>query len=74
MAIALDGGGMRGIIATQALSILETELGRSVYDIFQLAVGTSTGSIISVRIAAGISAQQMARLYIQMGTPSTRTR
>jgi len=67
VAIAVDGGGMRGIIVTQALSILETELGRSVHDIFQLAVGTSTGSIISAGIAAGISAQQMARLYIQMG-------
>jgi hypothetical protein len=64
VAIAVDGGGIRGIIVTQALSILENELNRSVRDIFQMAVGTSTGSIISAGIAAGISADQMTQLYL----------
>ena len=34
VAIAIDGGGIRGIIVTQALSILETFLNKSVHDIF----------------------------------------
>jgi predicted patatin/cPLA2 family phospholipase len=65
--IAIDGGGMRGIIVTQALSVLENFLGKSVHEIFRLAVGTSTGSIISAGIAAGMTAKQMTEGYIQMG-------
>ncbi|MGD0709472.1 MAG: patatin-like phospholipase family protein [Anaerolineaceae bacterium] len=67
VAIAIDGGGIKGVIVTQALAILETGLGKPVHDIFRLAVGTSTGSIISAGIAAGITASQMNQQYIAMG-------
>ena len=67
VAIAIDGGGIRGIIVTQALTTLETFLKKPVHDIFRLAVGTSTGSIISAGIAAGITAKRMTQLYIDMG-------
>jgi hypothetical protein len=67
VAIAIDGGGIRGLIVTRALSVLESHLGLNVHDIFRLAVGTSTGSIISAGIAAGFSAQRMTELYINMG-------
>jgi uncharacterized protein len=66
VAIAIDGGGIKGIIVTQALAILESALGKPVHDIFQLAVGTSTGSIISAGITAGITAEHMTRLYIEI--------
>ena len=67
VAIAIDGGGMRGIIVTQALAVLETALNKSAGSIFRLAAGTSTGSIISAGIAAGIPAARMTQLYIAMG-------
>jgi hypothetical protein len=67
VAIAIDGGGMRGLIVTQALAVLEDALGAPAHDIFRLAVGTSTGSIISAGIAAGMSAKQMVGLYTEMG-------
>ena len=67
VAIAIDGGDIRGIIVTQALSILEASLDKPVQDIFRLAVGTSTGSVISAGIAAGISSKRMAQQYIDMG-------
>lgn len=67
VAIAIDGGGIRGIIVTQALTLLEESLQKPVHDIFHLSVGTSTGAIISAGIAAGISAAEMNRLYIEMG-------
>lgn len=67
VAIAIDGGGIRGIIVTQALAVLETALNRSAGNIFRLAAGTSTGSIISAGIAAGITAACMTQLYIAMG-------
>ncbi len=67
VAIAIDGGGIRGVIVTQALAVLEEHLGKPVHDIFRLAVGTSTGSIISTGIASGMTAKRMNRLYIDMG-------
>lgn len=66
VAIAIDGGGIRGIIVTQALAILENALNKPVHDIFHLAVGTSTGSIISAGIASGITAKDMTQLYIKL--------
>jgi len=55
VAIAVDGGGIKGVIVTRALAILEDHLGQSSHEIFRLAVGTSTGSIISAGIGAGMS-------------------
>jgi len=67
VAIAVDGGGIRGLIVAKALSVLEDFTGQSVHDTFRLSVGTSTGSIISAGIATGMSASRMADLYMQMG-------
>ncbi len=67
VAIAIDGGGIRGVMVTRALAILEREAGRPVGQIFGLAAGTSTGSIISAGLGAGLSAQRMYELYVQLG-------
>ena len=67
VAIAIDGGGIRGVVITRALSHLEEHLGKPVRQIFQLAAGTSTGSIISAAIGAGLTAKQMHELYISLG-------
>ncbi len=67
VAIAIDGGGIRGVIVTQALSMLEKHLEKPVHDIFRLAAGTSTGSIISAGIGSGLSAAKMHELYLSLG-------
>jgi predicted acylesterase/phospholipase RssA len=67
LAIAIDGGGMRGVIVTRALSILEEKLGQPLYDISRLYAGTSTGSIISASLAAGMTASRIHELYLQLG-------
>lgn len=67
VAIAIDGGGIRGVIVTQALAVLEDYLRLPLHNIFRLAVGTSTGSIISAGIGAGLTGRQMTRLYRQIG-------
>lgn len=67
VAIAIDGGGIKGVIVTRALSMLEENLGQPVHDIFRLAAGTSTGSIISAGIGAGLSAGRMFDLYRELG-------
>jgi patatin-like phospholipase/acyl hydrolase len=67
VAVAIDGGGIRGIIVTRALAMLEEYLGMPVHQIFRLAAGTSTGSVIAAGVAAGLSASQMYRLYTELG-------
>jgi patatin-like phospholipase/acyl hydrolase len=67
VAIAIDGGGIRGVIVTKALSLLEERLGKPVHDIFRLAAGTSTGSIISAGIGSGLTAIQLHQLYVSLG-------
>ena len=77
VAIAIDGGGIKGVIVTKALSILEQELGKPVSSMVQLAAGTSTGSIISAGLGCGLSAEQLFQLYVDLGAeifkPSWRT-
>jgi predicted acylesterase/phospholipase RssA len=67
VAVAIDGGGVRGIIVARALTMLEQELGSPVHKIFGLSAGTSTGSIISAAIACGFSAQNIFDLYLTLG-------
>lgn len=67
LAVAIDGGGIRGIVVTQALILLEEELGQPLQKIARLVAGTSTGSIIAAGIAAGISAKDLNHLYVTLG-------
>jgi len=67
VAIAIDGGGIRGVMVARALAVLEEHLGRSCHEIFRLTAGTSTGSIISAGIGAGLSGTQLHQLYCALG-------
>ena len=78
VAISIDGGGIKGILVTRALAILESYLRQPLHQIVRLATGTSTGSIVSAGLAAGLTGQQLYELYVAMGPrvfrPSWRTR
>lgn len=67
VALAVDGGGIRGIIPTRALAMLEDYLGEPAYETFRLLAGTSTGSIISAGIASGLFGVELNRLYLELG-------
>jgi hypothetical protein len=67
LAIAIDGGGIRGVIVTQALTMLEQSLGQPIHDLARLYAGTSTGSIISSALAVGMSASKIDELYVTLG-------
>jgi len=67
VAIAIDGGGIRGIIPAKALTMLEAEVGKPVNQIFRLCAGTSTGSILAAGIASGADAKSLLEMYIQLG-------
>lgn len=61
--LALDGGGMRGVFTASALAGLERDLQISLTDHVDLIVGTSTGGIIGLGLAAGKSAAEMRDFY-----------
>jgi len=67
IAIAIDGGGIRGLIVTAALTMLEQELGKPLHELARLYAGTSTGSIISTGLAAGLTAGRIHELYLALG-------
>ncbi len=67
VAIAIDGGGIRGVIVTRALTMLEDELGLPIYEIARLYAGTSTGSIIAIGLATGMTALEIHELYLTLG-------
>src|ERR1700761_6114597 len=71
--LAIDGGGIRGIIPATILSILEARLQRPLWQVFDLIVGTSTGGIIAAAIGAGAKQGdayrpvELADLYVREG-------
>src|SRR5689334_22485677 len=70
VALAIDGGGIKGLIVAQALIALEQELGGGPLikqPAVKILAGTSTGALITAGIAIGMTAQEIADLYIQAG-------
>lgn len=50
--LAIDGGGIRGLIPARVLEQLEASTGRPVADLFDLVAGTSTGGILACALTA----------------------
>jgi predicted acylesterase/phospholipase RssA len=67
VALAVDGGGIKGVIPSRAIAILEEHLQKPAYETFKLLAGTSTGSIISAGIATGLFGEEIHNLYCEMG-------
>jgi patatin-like phospholipase/acyl hydrolase len=67
VALAVDGGGIRGTMVAKALAVVEVGLGKPCSDLFHLSAGTSTGSIISAAVAARVPAARMHELYVKLG-------
>ena len=49
--LAIDGGGIRGIIPALILQEIESRTQRSISDLFDMVAGTSTGGIIALGVA-----------------------
>ena len=70
VALAIDGGGIKGLIIAQALIALEDELGGGPlinHPQLKNMGGTSTGAIITAAIAMGMKAEDIAKVYLEMG-------
>lgn len=82
--LALDGGGIRGLITLGILSRIEETLSANSSDpenfrlahYFDLIAGTSTGSIIATALCLGWKVEEVRQLYEELGPtlfPPTRT-
>lgn len=65
--LSLIGGGIRGSFTTSLLCRLEQKLGRPIAECFDLIAGTSTGGIIAAGLAAGKTAEEMQKFYVDYG-------
>lgn len=65
--LALDGGGIRGLIQAHALVALKNETGKSITNLFDLIVGTSTGGILALALACGKEPEEVVDLYRARG-------
>ena len=73
--LALDGGGIRGMLTLQILKRIEEVLreragGDAAFrlcDYFDLIGGTSTGSIIAAALAMGFTVDELDKLYRDLG-------
>ena len=65
--LSLDGGGIRGLYTASLLAALERGLGRPIVDHFDLIAGTSTGGIIALGLALGVTSEKLAAFYREDG-------
>lgn len=70
--LAIDGGGMYGVIPTEVCLLIEKQLNRPLKQIFDLFVGTSTGSLVCSAALRGLlganrpgmSAEEIMNIYL----------
>jgi predicted acylesterase/phospholipase RssA len=67
--LAIDGGGIRGLIPALVLAEIESRTGRPISSLFDLVAGTSTGAIIACGLTRPqpMPADQVAAIYEQEG-------
>ena len=71
--LALDGGGIRGVLTLEILSAIEdivrTKLGKDAVlaDYFDYVAGTSTGAVIAAGLSRGLSVDEIRTIYHQHG-------
>jgi len=67
--LAIDGGGIRGLIPALVLAELERRSGRRAFELFDLIAGTSTGGILACALCApdSLPASELVRLYTEEG-------
>jgi patatin-like phospholipase/acyl hydrolase len=67
--LAIDGGGIRGLIPALVLTELERRASRRTFEMFDLIAGTSTGGILACALCApdALPASELVRLYTEEG-------
>ena len=67
--LTIDGGGIRGIFPAAYLAEIEKRFlsGASIANYFDMVAGTSTGGIIALALAHGLTAQDALKIYTDRG-------
>jgi uncharacterized protein len=73
--LAVDGGGIRGIVPAAVLAEVERRTGRRIHELFDLIAGTSTGGILACAltrpaddgVSARFTAEELIDLYVSEG-------
>jgi uncharacterized protein len=74
--LALDGGGIRGVIPASVLTEIERRCGKRIGEMFDLIAGTSTGGILALGLTAPdpasphqprYRAEELVKLYAEKG-------
>jgi patatin-like phospholipase/acyl hydrolase len=72
--LAIDGGGIRGLIPALVLAEIESRTGKRVAELFDLIAGTSTGGILACALTRPgddggprYTAQELTELYVSEG-------
>lgn len=73
--LALDGGGIRGMITVEVLAEIESQLSKMtgrgkdfrLADYFDFVAGTSTGAIIAACISVGMTVSEIHAFYLSSG-------
>jgi patatin-like phospholipase/acyl hydrolase len=67
--LVVDGGGIRGVFPAAFLAELERRFlgGKSIAGHFDMIAGTSTGGIIALALAHGLTAQEILDVYVERG-------
>jgi hypothetical protein len=66
--LALDGGGIRGVLTLAILKNIEQQLQQPLWKYFDYIAGTSTGAIIAAGLARGMSVDALITFYKNTGT------
>ncbi|XP_045114942.1 85/88 kDa calcium-independent phospholipase A2-like isoform X2 [Portunus trituberculatus] len=64
--LCLDGGGIKGLVMTQMLFVMEEVLGRPIQECFDWISGTSTGGFLALMLCMGKSVQDVQSLYYNL--------
>jgi len=67
--LAIDGGGIRGLIPALVLAEIERRCGRRIADLVDMIAGTSTGGILACALAKPdpLPAARIADIYVEEG-------
>ena len=65
--LALDGGGIRGVISATILKRVQEKIGQPLNEYFDLIAGTSTGSILAASLVLGKNPQELIKIYKDQG-------
>ena len=65
--VSIDGGGYLGLATATLIEEIERHYGKTFHESFDLFCGTSTGAIIALALASGMTGKEVNNLYQKFG-------